>query len=199
MSIKENIQTLKDELSAEERIFESTIRAERFVKKYQKPLMASIISLLLVAGAAIAYQAYDQTKIENSNTALNALLLNPEDKEALKSLEKENTALYELYTLSKAIKASDVKTLQSLMQAKSPEIADIATYETAVLMNDQKALENYTKKQGAIYEDMALLETAVMLIQKGDSVAAHSKLALIKEDSAVYSTAQTLNHFGVKE
>lgn len=199
MSIKENIQTLKDELSAEEKIFESTIRVERFVKKYQKPLIASVISLLLVAGGAIAYQAYDQAKIENSNIALNALLLNPDNKEALGNLEKENTALYELYSLSKAIQTSDLKALQTLVQAKSPEVADIATYETAVLMNDQKALEKYTKKQGAIYEDMALIQIAVDLIQKGDSVAAHDKLALIKEDSALYTTAQTLSHFGVKE
>ena len=199
MSIKENIQTLKDELSSEEKFFESAIRTERFVKKYQKPLMASVISLLLAVGGAIAYQAYDQAKIENSNTALNALLLNPDNKEALKSLEKENSSLYELYTLSKAIKASDVKALHALVQAKSPEIADIATYESAVLMNDQKALESYTKKQGAIYQDMALIEMAVTLIQKGDVISAHSKLALIKEDSAMYPTAQTLSHFGVKE
>lgn len=199
MSIKENIQTLKDELSAEEKFIESAIRTERFVKKYQKPLMASVISLLLAVGGAIGYQAYDQAKIENSNVALSALLLNPENKEALKNLEKENRSLYELYTLSKAIRSSDVKTLQSLVQAKSPEVADIATYETAVLMKDQKALENYAKKQDAIYQDMALIEMAVMLIQKGDTASAHSKLELIKEDSAMYSTAQTLSHFGVKE
>lgn len=199
MSLKENMQTLKDELSAEEKFIESAIRTERFVKKYQKPLMVSVISLLLAVGGAIAYQAYDQAKVENSNIALNALLLNPDNKEALKNLKNENSSLYELYALSKAIKASDVKALQSLAQAKSPEIADMATYETAVLMNDQKGLESYTKKQDAIYQDMALIEMAVMLIQKGDTTSAHSKLALIKEDSAMYSTAQTLSHFGVKE
>lgn len=199
MSIKENIQTLKDEFSAEEKFIESAIRTERFVKKYQKPLVASVISLLLVVGGAIAYQAYDQAKIENSNVALNALLLNPENKEALKSLEKENSSLYELYTLSKAIKGGDIKVLQSLVGAKSPEIADIAAYESAILTNDNKALESYSKKQDSIYQDMALIEMAVILIQKGDTASANSQLALIKEDSAMYSTAQTLSHFGVKE
>ncbi|MCL4432914.1 MAG: hypothetical protein M1300_11445 [Epsilonproteobacteria bacterium] len=199
MSIKENIQTLKDELSAEEKFIESAIRTERFVKKYQKPLIASVISLLFAVGGAIAYQSYDQAKIENSNEALSALLANPDNAEALKNLEKENSKLHELYTLSKAIKVGDVKALRSLMEAKSPEIADIAAYETAVLMNDQKALESYAKKQDAIYQDMALIEMAVMLIQKGDTASANSKLALIKEDSVMYPTAQTLSHFGVKE
>ena len=199
MSIKENIQTLKDELSAEEKFIENAIRTERFVKKYQKPLMASVISLLLAVGGAIGYQAYDQAKMENSNAALNALLANPGDAGALKNLQKENTALYELYVLSKAIKAGDTKVLKSLVEAKSPEIADIAAYETAVLTKDQKALENYAKKQEGIYQDMALIEMAVTLIQKGDTASAHSKLAMIKEDSAMYPTAQILSHFGVKE
>lgn len=199
MSIKENIQSLKDELSAEEKFIESAIRTERFIKKYQKPLMASVISLLLAVGGAISYQVYDQAKVDNSNTALNALLLNPDNKEALKNLKKENISLYELFTLSKAIKESDANALNSLVQAKSPEIADIAAYEAAVLTNDHKALESYSKKQDAIYQDMALIEMAVMLIQKGDIASAHSKLALIQEDSAMYSTAQTLSHFGVKE
>ena len=199
MSIKENIQTLKDELSSEEKFFESAIRTERFVKKYQKPLVVSVVSLLLAVGIAIAYQAYDQAKVENSNAALNVLLMNGGDKEALRKLEKENPSLYELYTLSKAIKTADVKSLQSLTQAKSPEVADLAAYENAVLMNDQKALESYTKKQGAIYQDIALIEIAVMLIQKGDILSAQNKLALIKEDSAMYPTAQILGHFGVKQ
>jgi len=199
MSIKENIQTLKDELNSEEKLFESAIRTERFVKKYQKPLIGSVISLLLIVGGAIGYQAYDNARVESSNVALNTLLANPVDKSALNTLEDKNTKLYELYTLSKAIKSSDIKTLESLQKSQVPEIADIATYETAVLRADHTALENYTKKQGGIYQDMALLETAVMLIQKGDIKSAKNQLALIKEDSAIFPAAQALNHFGVQQ
>lgn len=198
MSIKENIQTLKDELNSEEKLFESALRTERFVKKYKKPLVGSVISLLLIVGGAIGYQAYDNARIESSNVALNTLLVNPIDKSALNTLENKNTKLYELYTLSKAIKENDIKSLELLQKSQSPEIADMATYETAVLRADYSALENYTKKQGGMYQDMALLETAVMLIQKGDTQSAQNQLASIKEDSAMYPTAQMLSHFGVK-
>jgi hypothetical protein len=199
MSIKENIQTLKDELSSEEKLFESALRTERFVKKHQKPLMGSVISLLLIVGGAIGYQAYDNSRIESSNVALNTLLTNPIDKNALSTLENKNTKLYELYTLSMAIKGSNIKSLELLQKSQSPEIADIATYETAVLKTDHAALENYTKKQGGMYQDMALLETAVALIKKGDSKSAQNQLALIKEDSAIYPMAQMLSHYGVKQ
>ena len=199
MSIKENIQTLKDELSSEEKLFESALRTERFVKKYQKPLMGSVISLLLIVGGAIGYQAYDNVRVESSNAALNTLLANPIDKNALNVLEDKNTKLFELYTLSKSIRESDIKSLELLQKSQSPEIADMATYETAVLKVDHTALENYTKKQGGMYQDMALLETAVMLMQKGDVKSAQNQLALIKEDSAMFQTAQMLSHYGVKQ
>lgn len=199
MSIKENIQTLKDELNSEEKLFESALRTERFVKKYQKPLMGSVISLLLLVGGAIGYQAYENARVESSNVALNTLLANPVDKSALKTLENKNIKLYELYTLSKAIKESDIKSLELLQKSQSPEIADMATYETAVLKADHIALENYTKKQGGMYQDMALLETAVMLIQKGDTKSAQNQLSQIKENSAIYPMAQMLSHFGVKQ
>lgn len=198
MSLKENMQALKHELNSEEKFFESAVRTERFIKRYQKPLMASVVSLLLVVAGTIGYQAYTEAKMESSNVALNALLTNPADKEALKTLEHENGPLYELYQLSKAIKEGNVKTLKSLQQSQSLEVADMATYEVAVLENDHNALEHYTKKQGAIYQDMALIEIAVMSIQKGESKSAQDKLALIKEDSVLYPTAQMLSHFGVK-
>ena len=199
MSIQENIQTLRDELNSEEKLFESAIRTERFVKKYQKPLIGSVISLLLIVGGAIGYQAYDNARIESSNVALNTLLANPSDKSALSTLEDKNIKLYELHTLSKAIKSSDIKTLELLQKSQVAEIADIATYETAVLRADHTALENYSKKQGGMYQDMALLETAVMLIQKGDIKSAKNQLALIKEDSAISPAAKALSHFGVNQ
>lgn len=199
LSLKENMDALKEELSSEEKFFESAIRTERFVKKYQKPLMAAVASLLLVVVGAIAYQAYEDNRSEKSNAALNALLMNPMDQGALKTLKEENSALYELYQLSKAVKENDVATLKTLQGAKSTEVSDIATYESAVLSGDEKTLDGYTKKQGAFYQEMALIELAVLAIQKGDIKSAHDKLAMIKEESTIYPLAQMLSHYGVKE
>lgn len=199
MSLKENMEALKDELNTEEKFFESAIRTERFIKRYQKPLMVSVVSLLFAVGGAIAYQAYDDSRIARSNAALNTLLLNPGDKQALQTLEENNRPLSELYQLSTAVKESDTKALQSLQQSQSPEIADLAAYEAAVLSKNSQSLETYTKKQGAFYQEMALLELAVMSIQKGNIKDAQDKLSLIKDDSSVYPVAQMLSHYGVKQ
>lgn len=198
MNLKENMQALKEELSSEEKFFESAVKTERFVKKYKKPMIASVIVLLLGLGGSVTYQIINDAKVERANTSLNTLLMNPMDQNALKELSSQGGSLYELYSLSKALRDNDLKTLQTLKGAKSFEVADIASYESAVLSKDEKALDAYSKKQGSMYQELAVIELAVLSIQKGDSKAAHISLALIKEDSAVYPLAQMLSHYGVK-
>ncbi|MBV5335048.1 MAG: hypothetical protein JZU49_04510 [Sulfuricurvum sp.] len=198
MNLKENMQALKEELSSEEKFFESAVKTERFVKKYKKPMIVSVIVLLLGLGGSVTYQIINDAKVERANTALNTLLMNPMDQNALKELSSQGGPLFELYSLSKALRDNDLKTLQTLKGAKNFEVADIASYESAVLSKDEKALDAYSKKQGSMYQELAVIELAVLSIQKGDSKAAHTSLALIKEDSAVYPLAQMLSHYGVK-
>ena len=198
MSLKENMQALKVELNSEEKFFESAVITERFIKKYKKPMIASVVVLLLVIAGSVVYQMVNDSKIERANQALNTLLMNPSDQNALKELSSQGGSLYELYSLSRALRDSDVKALKTLEGAHSTEIADIASYEHAVLSHDDRALDAYTKKQGSIYQDLAIVELAVLAIQKGDVVSARSSLSSIKEDSAVYPLAQMLNHYGAK-
>lgn len=198
MSLKENMQVLKEGLNSEEKFFESAVRTERFVKKYQKPMIVSVVALLLALGSYGGYQSYQEMKIERANEALTILLSNPEDKSALSALKENSKSLSELFMLSKALREKDLKLLQTLQNATSPEVSDIATYESAVLSNDTKALEMYSKKQGALYQELAVIELAVLKMQKGEVQFAHTSLGLIKEDSAIYPLAEMLSHYGVK-
>lgn len=198
MSLKENMDALKGELSSEEKFFESAIRTERFIKRYQKPLIAGVAALLLAAGGAIAYQSYTNAKIESSNEAFNALLANSSDAEAEKTLKNDNPELYDVWRLSRGIAKKDAAILESLKTSEAFAVADIATYESAVLKNDTKSLDEYTMRQGALYKDMALLEVAVHAIEEGKVDLAHQKIALIPQDSPVYEVGQALSHYGVK-
>lgn len=198
MSLKENMEALKEELSSEEKFFESAIRTERFIKRYQKPLMAIVIASLLAVGGAIGYQTYTNSKIESSNTALNALLANPADTKAEETLKKDNPKLYDLWKLSRGISQNDVTILDGLKNSQAFGVADIASYESAAIKGDPKALDQYTMQQGALYKDLALLEAAVAAINKGDTKGANEKIALISENSPLYQVAQSLSHYGVK-
>ena len=198
MSLKENMDALKEELSSEEKFFESAIRTERFVKRYQKPLIAVVAVSLLAVGGAIGYQAYTKAKIESSNTAFNALLANPADAASEQTLKNDNPALYDVWKLSQGISHNDITVLEGLKNSEAFGVADIAMYEAAAIKGDSQALDIYTKKQGALYKDLALLELAVSAIEKGDTASAHQKIALIPESSPLYKVAQSLSHYGVK-
>ena len=198
MSLKENMEALKEELSSEEKFFESAVRTERFVKRYQKPLIAVVaVSLLTVAGV-IGYQAYSDAKIESSNAAFNVLLINPSDVTAEQTLKNDNPELYDVWKLSRGIAQNDVTILEGLKKSAAFGVADIASYEVSAIKNDTASLEQYTKKQGALYKDLALLELAVAAIEKGDTTTAHQKIAQINEDSPLYQVASALSHYGVK-
>lgn len=198
MSLKENMEALKEELNSEEKFFESAIRTERFVKRYQKPLIALVAGSLLAVAGAIGYQSYTNAKIESSNAAFNVLLTNPTDKTAEETLKNDNPELYDVWKLSRSVANSDVSALEGLKNSQAFGIGDIASYEAAVIKGDTGALEQYTKKQGALYKDMALIELAVTLIEKGDVKTAHQKIGQIDENSPLYQVAQALSHYGVK-
>ena len=199
MSLKENMEAIKEELSSEEKFFESAVRTERFVKRYQKPLIAAVaVSLFAVVGA-IGYQAYTNAKIESSNTAFNLLMVNPADTKAEQTLKNDNPELYDLWKLSRGIAQNDVTLLEGLKSSETFGVSDIASYEAAAIKGDIQSLEEYTKKQGALYKDLALLELAISAIEKGDVKTAHQKLALISEESPLYQVAGALSHYGVKE
>jgi predicted negative regulator of RcsB-dependent stress response len=198
LSLKENIQALQTELSSEEKFFESAVKTERFVKKYQKPLIASLLTLVFGLGGYAGYEAYEKAKMEKANSALNLLLMNPSDSKAKQELANNSQPLYELYTLSQALKNNDLKVLSTLKSSKSGEVADIATYESAIISKNEKELGTYSKKQDAIYGDLATIELAVKDIQAGNASNAHTSLSRIKEDSSLYPLAQMLSHYGVK-
>jgi len=199
LSLKENMEALKEELSSEEKFFESAVRTERFVKRYQKPLIATVVASLLAVGGAIGYQAYSDAKIESSNAAFNLLLVNPMDTKAEQTLKNDNPELHDVWKLSRGIAQKDVSILEGLKHSEAFGVADIASYEAAAIKGDIQSLEQYTKKQGALYKDLALLELAVSAIEKGDSVSAHQKLSLITEESPLYQVAEALSHYGVTE
>jgi hypothetical protein len=199
LSLKENMEALKEELSSEEKFFESAVRTERFVKRYQKPLMAAVAASLLAVIGAIGYQTYTDAKLESSNAAFNLLLTNPADTQAEQTLKKDNPKLYDLWKLSRGIAQHDVTILEGLKNSEAFGVADIASYEAAAIKGDIQSLEKYTKQQGALYKDLALLELAVAAIEKGDIATAHQKIALISEESPLYQVATALSHYGVKE
>ena len=198
MSLKENIDMVKEELNQEEKLFESAVKTERFVKKYKMPLISIVLTVIVVLIGNSVYQASKAQSIAKSNEAYMSLLAQPDDSEADKVLKENNPALYDAWKFQRAVQADDKAGLESLTSSKSSVIADLASYELAAINKDKIALNAYALNQQAVLKDLAVLDEAVLLMQEGKSSEAKARLALIDERSPLKKLAMLLQHYGVQ-
>ena len=198
VSLKENIEMVKEELNSEEQFFEKAVQTERFVKKYKKPLIGIVTAAILVIGVGTAYDINQQSKVDASNKALNVLMTDANDQAAQEQLKSLNPKLYDVWTLSQALKSKDQDSLRSLQSSKALVVADLAEYELAAIQEDESALQTYSQKSSSLLKELAMIEEAVLLMNNGDKAAAKAKLMMVDINSPVYQLAQTLAHYGVK-
>ena len=198
MSLKENVELIKEELSSEEKLFEKAVQTERFFKKYKKSIMIVIILIVVVALGNSAYKIKEQNRIEEANAQLAILAKKPSDAQAQNRLKELSPKLYTAWSFANAIAMNDMKKLSELKNTKLPVINDIATYEVAARTSNPKEFENYALRQQAIYKDLALAQSAVIYMNKKETAKAKEKLAMIGKNSPLKGVTTILNHYGVK-
>jgi hypothetical protein len=198
LSLKENLELVKDELNSEEKFFEKAVVTERFVKKYKKPLIGVVVAIVLVVVGNLAYNASEQNRIESANETLATLQKNPKDELALARLESLSPALHDVWLYSQAIVDENAAELEKLKSSKALIVNDTSRYEAAEFKEDLAALEAYSEKQNAIYKDLAVVMSAILLMQEGKIETAHNKLAMIGANSPLAQVASALMHYGVK-
>lgn len=198
VSLKDDIGMVKQELSSEEKFFESAVKTERFVKKYKNVLIASVVAIVIVVAGMAVYDATQESRIEAANEAFARLQKDANDTEASRVLQEKAPELFDVWALSNAVTNGDEAALKTLSTSKAIAVADVAAYELAAMQRDEKKLDEYAYGQNAIYRDLALVESAVLLMQQDDVKAAHAKLKMLSPDSAMYKVAQILLHYGVE-
>ena len=198
LSLKNDIEMVKEELNSEEKFFEKAVVTERFIKKYKNLMIGVGVALVVGTLGNFAYNMNKASNIASANEQLVILQKDSTNKSALAQLKIHSPALYELYTYSQAIVNNDTKTLATLKNSKLPLLGDLATYEDAQRTNDKAALSDYASQQGRIYKDLAQLQLAIMLMDSQKIEQAHEELATIEESSPLYKIARALRHYGVK-
>jgi len=198
LSLKQNIDMVKEELNSEEKFFEKAVITERFVKKYKNLMIAAVVIIVVLVGANIVYEKNKQSTLESANEALLLLQSNPLDVDARSNLESLNPELYTVWKYSQALVGEDITTLKSLESSKTALISDLASYGVASANKDIKTLNSYALKEGAIYKDLAIVQEAVLLMQDKKIEKAHEKLSQISIQSPLAQVAHVLMHYGVK-
>lgn len=195
MSLKDNINMVKDELNSEEKFFEKAVITEKFVKKYKNAMIASVVVVALGVGANIAYNANEDSKIEVANNTLLKLETNPSDGAALSELKVLSPSLHDVWIYSQAVANKDLEAMKKLKDSKALIVSDLAKYELAL---DAASLEDYASKQDAIFRDLALVQGAVMLLNENRVQEARNKLSKVSKESSLSKLVSALMHYGVK-
>jgi len=190
VSIKDDVNYVKRELSGDEKVLESAFKLESLYKKYKFHLWGVAAALILFFGGQAVMNALHQAKLEKANEAFLALQSNSNDAEALKVLKENNPALLELYTFSQAVQQEDVKALEALSSSTNSVISDTSRYTAAVL--------NKKPVDSKLFKEMALFEEAYLAIVSGDIKTAQNKLELIGDRSSLAVITEFLKHSTIK-
>lgn len=190
MSIKDDVNYVKKELSGDEKVLESAFKIETLYKKHKVKIWGAAVALILFFGGSAVMDAMHEAKLVKANEAFLTLQTNSEDANALKVLKEENPALFELYSYATAVKKQDIATLESLSKSSNSVISDASEYTAGVL--------NKKPVDSKLYREFALFEEAYVAIGAGDIQTAKDKLELIDERSPLGVITSFLKHSTIK-
>jgi len=185
MSLKQDVDNIKKEFSAEESYIEKVFKFEKFFRKYKIIIIALVIVIIL---ATIAYYVSDHFEQKNklqANQAFNTLLQNPNDTEALALLEVKNPTLYKIFQFN----------LNNETNTDVEFFKQLALYTQAINKEDIEALTTATQQQSFILKDFALFNKALIQAQNNEFEEAKETLKLIEGQSEVSPMAEMLQHF----
>lgn len=198
MSLKTDIEMVKDELTSEEKFFEKAVVTEKFVKKYKNLMIGSVIAIVLFVAGNIAYTVNKQNTIDSANELLAQLQVDPNNKASLARLESLSPALSSVWLYSQAVVNKDSDTLEKLKNSEALLVSELAAYEVAQSSKETTQLDTYANKQNAIYADLARVQSAVILMNDNKIPEAHELLSMINIDSPLSQVAHALMHYGVQ-
>ncbi|SFV59640.1 hypothetical protein MNB_SV-9-1635 [hydrothermal vent metagenome] len=190
MNIKDNVDYVKNELTADEKVLESAFKLENIYRKY-KILIWGVVGILVIGGGSkVTLDIIHQSKLDSANKALITLQTEPNNAEAKKILKENNPALFDLYSFKSAIKSKDIKALDVLSKDKNNIIADISAYHSRVLSNKNG--------ESIYYKNLALVSSAYSDIENNKTKDARLKLEMIDNRSSLASISTILTHYTIK-
>jgi len=190
MNIQDNVNYVKDELTADEKVLESAFKLENLYKKY-KILIWGVVGILVIGGGSkVALNLINQSKLDSANEALITLQTKPDDVKAREILRVNNPALFELFSFKEAIKAKNTKELNQLSSSKNEIIADISAYHGRVLSNKNG--------KSVYYKNLSLVTNAYNDIKNNKIKDAKLELEMIDNRSSLASISSILAHYIIK-
>lgn len=188
MSIKEDVNYVKNELSNEEKFLENFVKGERFFKKYKTLIFAFIVIIIVGSIGIIIKKNIDNANKFEANVALNNYFNNG-DKNALEILKNNNQKLYEIALFL------DAKKENKSAQIDIPMLKELLEFQLATHSNNIQKLDNLSLQNDFLIKEFAIFNKALILVNEGKYEEAKTSLNKIPQTSKAYELANLLNHY----
>jgi len=133
MSIKEDVNYVKNELSSEEKFLENFVKGERFFKKYKTLIFGFIVIIIIGSIGTIIKKNIDEANKFDANIALNKFLESGDEK-ALTTLKDKNEELYEVALYLQAKKEN------KSVEINIPLLKELLKFQIATTNNESKRI-----------------------------------------------------------
>ena len=188
MSIKENVDYVKNELSSEEKFLENFVKGERFFKKYRTLIFTFIaIAILVTIGMLVKQKIEESNKLE-ANIAFNKFLENADEKE-LFIIKDKNEKLYEIALFLKA------KRENKTSEVNIPMLKELSKFQQSTTNKNLEELNTLSMQNDFLLKEFAIFNKALLLTNEGKFEEAKTALKQIPQTSKATELANLLNHY----
>ena len=188
MSIKDDVNYIKNELSSEEKFLESFVKTERFFKKYKKLIFGLIILAIVGSVVFLVKTKLDEKNLYEANIALSNFLENG-NQNSLNQLKEKNRDLYEIALYLDA--KNDFKNADINLKY----LKELLDFQVALLNSNQSDLDAVSKKADFLLKDYAIFNQALILVNNQKYAEAREILGKISQDSRAFELATLLKHY----
>jgi hypothetical protein len=187
MSLKENVAYIKDEISNEEKFFESFFKLEKFYKKYKYIIIIVFVGTFGYFIISNIMKYVNEQNTIKANNAYNKVLKNPNDTNSLAILKETNAKLLEI--------ANFINTKDKTKAIDVIYLKQIAMYNKAIKNNDIKMLNKLIINQQFVLRDYAIFTKALIQVEQKNYKKAKNTLKSISNDSGIEALSDMLKHF----
>lgn len=188
MSIKDDVNYIKNELSSEEKFLESFVKTERFFKKYKKLIFGLIILAIVGSVVFLVKTKLDEKNLYEANIALSNFLENG-NQNSLDELKEKNRDLYEIALYL------DAKNEFKNADINLKYLKELLDFQVALLNSNQSNLDAVSKKADFLLKDYAIFNQALILVNNQKYAEAREILGKISQDSRAFELATLLKHY----
>ena len=188
MSIKDDVNYIKNELSSEEKFLESFVKTERFFKKYKKLIFGLIILAIVGSVVFLVKTKLDEKNLYEANIALSNFLENG-NQNSLDELKEKNRDLYEIALYL------DAKNEFKNADINLKYLKELLDFQVALLNSNQSELDLVSKKADFLLKDYTIFNQALILVNNQKYAEAREILGKISQDSRAFELATLLKHY----